>query len=100
MTRPKQPHTAAEVDAEIRRLTEQRERLVAQEDQRRGVLLRAYLKGAEGDALRALLARAAEPRDAYLFGLADSATGSPLARDRRSRRTGSAPAGASAAATV
>ena len=69
MARPKRNPTADDVDAEIRRLMDERERLVADEDRRRGALLRGYLGGPEADALRAILARQAERRDARLFGI-------------------------------
>ena len=69
MSRPKRPQTSAEVDAEIRRLLEAKERLVATEDQRRGELLREYLSRPDGGALRSALASFTGERDAYLFGL-------------------------------
>lgn len=67
MSRTKQPPSSAEIDAEIRRLTEQRAQAVAAEDQRRGQLLRGYLAGPHGAELRALLGRLANTRDAALF---------------------------------
>lgn len=72
MARARRHQTADAVDAEIRRLMEERERLVAEEDRQRGALLRGYLGGPEADALRGILTRMAEPRDARLFGIAAS----------------------------
>jgi hypothetical protein len=69
MSRPRNPQTSADVDAEIRRLLEAKQRLVATEDQRRGELLREYLTRPDGEALRDVLAAFAGDRDAYLFGL-------------------------------
>ena len=69
MSRPRKPQTSADVEVEIRRLLEAKERLVADEDQRRGALLREYLARPEGDALRSVLAPFAGARDAYLFGI-------------------------------
>jgi hypothetical protein len=69
MSRPRRPQTSADVDAEIRRLLEAKERLVATEDQRRGELLREYLARPSGEALRDALALFTAERDAYLFGL-------------------------------
>lgn len=69
MSRPKKPQTSAEIAAEIRRLEEEKQRAIAVEDQRRGELLRGYLGGKNGDAIRATLGRVVGPRDAYLFGV-------------------------------
>ena len=69
MSRPKRPQTSAEIAAEIRRLEEEKQRAIAAEDQRRGELLRGYLDGKNGDAIRAALGRVIGPRDAYLFGI-------------------------------
>lgn len=69
MSRPRKPQTSAEVEAEIRRLLEAKERLVADEDQRRGALLREYLGRPDGDVLRGALSSFTDPRDRYLFGL-------------------------------
>jgi hypothetical protein len=98
---PNRPPTAAEIEAEIRRLEEQRARAVAPEeqryralvreslsleiarlerqkahsevleDQRRGALMRKYLRGRSGKAIRAVLQRVVGVRDAHLFGLAE-----------------------------
>ena len=67
MTRTKQSPSSAAIDAEIRRLTEQRAQAVAAEDQRRGELLRECLAGPHGGELRALLERLVNTRDATLF---------------------------------
>lgn len=79
MARRKQPQTSADVVAEIRRLEEQRERLIAIEDQRRGALLRECLTGRNGDAIRNVLGRVIPRRDAHLFGL-DSGVAETSAR--------------------
>lgn len=76
MTRPKRSQTAAEIEAEIRRLENARVQAIAAEDQRRGELLRGYLDGPQGDAIRAALGRVVGRRDGYLFGLnGERATG-------------------------
>jgi hypothetical protein len=67
MSRPKRLHTSADIAAEIRRLEEERQRAIIAEDQRRGALLREYLTGPHGPAVRAALAPALGARDAYLF---------------------------------
>ncbi len=69
MGRTRRPHTAADIDAAIRQLEEERQRAILVEDQRRGELLRGYLVGKHGDAIRTALGRVVGPRDAYLFGL-------------------------------
>lgn len=69
MARPRAHTTAAAVDAEIRRLIQERERLIVEEDRQRGALVRAALDGPQGEALRTALTRAIESRDAHLFGL-------------------------------
>ena len=69
MARPKNPQTSADVEREIRRLLETKERLVADEDQRRGALLRDYLARPNAAELRDVLARFAGERDAVLFGI-------------------------------
>jgi hypothetical protein len=74
MTRPKRLTTSADIDAEIRRLESEKARAVAAEDQRRGALVREYLAGANGGALRAALAGVVSSRDAFLFGIDRTAT--------------------------
>ena len=69
MPRTKRPPSSADIDAEIQRLTEQRARAVAAEDQRRGELVRGYLAGPNGAELVAVLGRLANARDAVLFRL-------------------------------
>jgi hypothetical protein len=69
MSRTKRPPSSAEIEDEIRRLTDARARALAGEDQRRGELLRQYLGGAHGDELRAALALLVGRRDAALFGV-------------------------------
>lgn len=75
MSRPKRLHTSADIAAEIQRLEAERQRAIIAEDQRRGALLREYLGGPHGSAIRASLAPALSARDAYLFAFtrADSA---------------------------
>lgn len=67
--RVKQPQSSVEIDAEIRRLQEARERAIEAEDQRRGALIREYLAGKNGDGIRSALGRVVSSRDAYLFSL-------------------------------
>ena len=69
MTRPKRLTTSADIEAEIRRLESEKARAVAAEDQRRGALIREYLAGANGGALRTALAGVVSSRDAFLFGI-------------------------------
>lgn len=87
MARAKKHPTADDVDAEIRRLMDERERLVVDEDRRRGALLRGYLGGPEAGALRAVLARLAERRDARLFGIEVSSRDGDRAGTPRTGRT-------------
>ena len=75
MSRPRKPQTSADVELEIRRLVEAKERLVADEDQRRGALLREYLAARGADALLAALAPMVGARDAYLFGISTARGG-------------------------
>ncbi len=90
MSRPRKPQTSADVEVEIRRLLEAKERLVADEDQRRGALLREYLARPDADALRTALASFAGARDAYLFGIAGGREGqqAATANGTGSRRRG------------
>jgi hypothetical protein len=69
MTRPKRLTTSADIEAEIRRLESEKARAIAAEDQRRGALIREYLAGANGGALRTALAGVVSSRDAFLFGI-------------------------------
>ena len=69
MTRPKRLSTSADIEAEIRRLESEKARAIAAEDQRRGALIREYLAGANGGALRTALAGVVSSRDALLFGI-------------------------------
>ena len=69
MTRPKRLTTSADIEAEIRRLESEKQRAIAAEDQRRGALIREYLAGPNGGALRTALAGVVSPRDAFLFGI-------------------------------
>jgi hypothetical protein len=69
MSRQKKPQSSAEIEAQIRRLQEERERVIATEDQRRGALIRECLSGRNGDELRTALQRAVSARDAHLFDL-------------------------------
>ncbi|MCU0633473.1 MAG: hypothetical protein MUE41_01265 [Gemmatimonadaceae bacterium] len=82
MPRPRAIHTAAAVDAEIRRLMQERERLVIEEDRQRGALVRAALGGPHGETIRAALVRAIDARDAHLFALG----GTAAQRDGAERR--------------
>ena len=69
MTRPKRLTTSADIEAEIRRLESEKQRAIAAEDQRRGALIREYLAGPNGGALRTALADVVSSRDAFLFGI-------------------------------
>lgn len=87
MGRAKQLTTSADIDAQIRRLQQERERAIVAEDQRRGALIRDYLNGGNGDVIRAALGRVVSSRDAYLFGLGEAAGEGESAR-RRPRAAG------------
>ena len=69
MGRPKNEKHSSDIDAEIRRLEKERERLIIAEDQRRGAIIRECLSGKAGDRLREILRPLVAPRDAFLFGL-------------------------------
>jgi hypothetical protein len=69
MGRPKNEKHSSDIDAEIRRLEEEKQRLIIAEDQRRGAIIREYLSGKAGDRLREILRPLVVPRDAFLFGL-------------------------------
>ncbi len=71
MSRKKRVQSSSDIAAEIGRLEQERQRAIVAEDQRRGALLREYLGGAQGRAVRAALAPAVGPRDAYLFDFAN-----------------------------
>ena len=69
MGRPKNGKHSSDIDAEIRRLEEEKQRLIIAEDQRRGAIIRDCLSGKAGDRLREILRPLVAPRDAILFGL-------------------------------
>src|SRR3954470_19038535 len=94
MTRPKRHQSSADVDAEIRRLEAERQRLIDAEDQRRGALIREYLGTVNGDALREALGPFVSRRDGALFGLAAPGSDGVDATDHRPRsRAARAPSG-------
>ena len=107
MSRPKRLQTSADIAAEIRRLEEERQRAIVAEDQRRGALLREYLGGPQGRAIRAALAPAIGSRDAYLFDFASGADAAEAATisdavvlaDGGPRRPVTAPPASGSAAT-
>ncbi len=98
MSRPRKPQTSADVELEIQRLLEAKQRLVADEDQRRGALLREYLAAPGADGLRSALAPVVGARDAHLFGISTARGGRSSDRSdaRRSSRPEATPATASA----
>ena len=69
MARPKSERRSSDLEAEIARLEEERNRLVQSEDQRRGAIIRELLTGPGGDSLRLSLQPLVAARDAFLFGL-------------------------------
>jgi hypothetical protein len=69
MPRPKSHHSSTDIDAQIRRLEQERERLVVLEDQRRGAIIRDCLNGKSADSIRTVLEPIVNPRDAALFGI-------------------------------
>ena len=68
MGRPKNGKHSSDIDAEIRRLEEEKQRLIVAEDQRRGAIIRECLSGKAGDRLCEILRPLVAPRDAFLFG--------------------------------
>ena len=93
MPRPKSERHSTDLDVEIARLEQERKRLIHSEDQRRGAIIRELLAGENGGALRALLSREVGARDAFLFGLENSAV---AARPSENRRLASSRKGADA----
>lgn len=87
MARQKSPQTSAEVESEIRRLLEAKERLIADEDQRRGALLREYLARPNASELRDVLARFAGTRESYLFGIETVSNGAAARTRARTARS-------------
>jgi hypothetical protein len=85
MTRAKRRQSSADVDAEIRRLQAERQRLIDAEDQRRGALIREYLSAPSGGALRAALGPLVSRRDATLFRLETEPSSPANVTDRRPR---------------
>jgi hypothetical protein len=75
MAPPKSEKRSSDLDAEIARLKQERNRAVQAEDQRRGAIIRTLLSGAAGDALRSTLQPLVGARDAFLFGLEVSGNG-------------------------
>jgi hypothetical protein len=69
MARPKAEKHSVDVDAEIRRLEQEKRRLVIAEDQRRGAIIRECLRGEHADELRSILRPIVAPRDSFLFGI-------------------------------
>jgi hypothetical protein len=69
MARPKSERRSSDLEAEIARLEEERNRLIQTEDQRRGAIIRELLSGPGGDSLRMTLQPLVAARDAFLFGL-------------------------------
>lgn len=69
MGRPKNEKHSSDIDAEIRRLEEEKQRLIVAEDQRRGAIIRECLTGKSGESLRGILRPLVAPRDAFLFDL-------------------------------
>ena len=84
MARPKSERRSSDLEAEIARLEEERNRLVQSEDQRRGAIIRELLTGPSGDSLRASLQPLVATRDAFLFGLDGPSGNSKAARSHAS----------------
>ena len=75
MPRPKSERNSAHLDAEIARLEQERKRLVQAEDQRRGSIVREFLATLNGNQLRDVLRPFVTSRDAFLFGLELTSSG-------------------------
>ena len=88
MGRPKNEKRSSDIDAEIRRLEEEQQRLIIAEDQRRGAIIRECLTGKSGDRLREIIRPVVAPRDAFLFAL-DPLPRTPTETSRSA--TGTAP---------
>ena len=69
MARPKAHQSSTDVDAQIRRLEQEKQRLIVAEDQRRGAIIRDCLTGTLGDSIRGILRPIVAARDASLFGI-------------------------------
>ena len=69
MAPPKSEKRSSDLDAEIARLKQERNRAVQAEDQRRGAIIRTLLSGPAGDSLRSALKPLVGARDAFLFDL-------------------------------
>src|SRR5581483_8256410 len=92
MARPRTQQSSADIDAQIHRLEQERQRLIQAEDQRRGAIIRECLSGPIGEDLRRLLEHVVTPRDAFLFGIRPAPTEaktstSPASKARRSTST-------------
>lgn len=74
MARPRTHQSSADVDAQIRRLEQEKQRLVVEEDQRRGAVIRDCLTSPIADSLREMLQPVVSSRDAALFGIQTSRT--------------------------
>ena len=94
MARPKAEKSSADVVAEIRRLEQEKRRLISAEDQRRGAVIRECLDGPAGSDLRNALRSFVPPRDASLFHLkTDECNGvrGPRSTTSRNQRIASLP---------
>lgn len=103
MARPRNHQSSTDVEVQIRRLQEEKQRLITSEDQRRGALIREYLAGSTGADLRDLLRPIVSNRDAVLFGLEPiTRTPRPAAakNDAVSVKRASAPSNSVEATTV
>lgn len=83
MGRPKNEKHSGDIDAQIRQLEEEKQRLILAEDQRRGAIIRECLSGKSADQLRNILRPLIAPRDAFLFRLEQpmSARAAPAVRE-------------------
>lgn len=104
MPRPRTHQSSADIDAQIHRLEQERQRLIQAEDQRRGAIVRECLSGPIGEDLRRLLEPAVTSRDAFLFGIQPAPSTSngstaPAPKARRSAGT-TAQAGAASLGTA
>lgn len=75
MPRKPAPRSSDDLAREIERLQEQRVQLEVAEHTRRGELLRQFLNGPNGDALRQVLDPLVTGTDRHLFGLPPAARG-------------------------
>ena len=82
---------SSEIAAEIERLEDERRWALGVEDRHRGELLRDYLAGSHGEALRSVLAQVVDVHDAFLFDINPLTLSQAPRSGRRSPKAAAAP---------